>query len=276
MNPPDFNGKGRDGMQFEKVQRVVYQSNPLKQVICQLRFPTILKIEDERPIEFHGAIRAQFPYYAPVVEHMHNVSVSDNGGAYPDTLVSHSDTPNHTFESQDRCWKINLTSNFITLSTTCYTRWEDFRDRFLEPLKILENIYAPSFFNRIGLRYIDVIDRTALGLEGCGWAELLAGPVLGMLAINDGAGIKTIQSSQQSLLVLDEQRSMMIRTGLGTFDGQIDEVFVVDADTFIAQDTTICEVPALLDSLHEPVSRFFRWTITDKLHEAMRPKPLEG
>jgi len=43
--------------------RVIYASNPLVDVICQVRFPRILRIDSELPVAFQEAIRDQFPLF---------------------------------------------------------------------------------------------------------------------------------------------------------------------------------------------------------------------
>ena len=70
---------------------------------------------------------------------------------------------------------------------------------------------------------------------------------------------------------------MVIRTGLGLVDGIKDELFVIDTDTFSTGEAEPDEaLVARLDALHEPVSRYFRWAITDSLHNAMAPEKLEA
>ena len=44
-------------------ERCIYRSNPLIEVICQLRFPTILSISAREPADFQEGIRQHFPQY---------------------------------------------------------------------------------------------------------------------------------------------------------------------------------------------------------------------
>lgn len=268
-------GRG-ETMQFDPVKRCTYQINPLKEVICQVRYPALLRIGDGNPTIFHEKIRAEFPYYyEPKVEHHNFVESNDTESTYPDTRISHADTPNHEFLSKDRAWKVNLTTNFVSLSTLQYKNWEDFKGRFTSLLSALDEAYGPSFFNRIGLRYIDAIDREELGLGNKKWSDLLRNPVLGMLSIeDDDDGIKVSQNSQMSELALDESHYMTVRTGMGTLsegDGANRPVFVIDTDAYKVGDTETGRALLSLEQLHEPVSRYFRWAITDTLHEAMKP-----
>ncbi len=46
-----------DPTPFSESPRVVYGKNPLEVVICQLRFPAILKISSESPVDFQEALR---------------------------------------------------------------------------------------------------------------------------------------------------------------------------------------------------------------------------
>ena len=51
-------------MLFAPYERYQYARAPLLEVICQLRFPTILSIGAKEPAEFQEAIRKDFPQYA--------------------------------------------------------------------------------------------------------------------------------------------------------------------------------------------------------------------
>lgn len=51
-------------MLFSGHPRTLYRSAPTHEVICQLRFPTILSINNTEPADFQEAIRAEFPGYA--------------------------------------------------------------------------------------------------------------------------------------------------------------------------------------------------------------------
>ena len=50
-------------MDFPESPRVVYEQNPLDEVICQLRFPAVLRIDSESPVRFQEAVRNQYPLF---------------------------------------------------------------------------------------------------------------------------------------------------------------------------------------------------------------------
>ena len=87
---------------------------PLIEVICQLRFPAILRIDAQAPAQFQEAIRGDYPQFS---QWMENLPPRKEGGK----LVPQGTQPNYQFLAKDNQWKVNLTKNFISLSTNHYT-----------------------------------------------------------------------------------------------------------------------------------------------------------
>ncbi|MFM6395678.1 TIGR04255 family protein, partial [Planktothrix sp.] len=50
-------------MKLPDYERVIYQRTPLIEVLGQLRFPTILKINNQEPYEFQEKIRFDYPIF---------------------------------------------------------------------------------------------------------------------------------------------------------------------------------------------------------------------
>ena len=138
--------------------RQIFKRRQLLEVICQLRFPDILKIESTDPAEFQDRIRGEYPQYQKKVEQLPPQIV--NGKPVPQGTVN-----NYQFISEDSQWKVSLTKGFVALSTHGYLRWEEFAKRLDRALAALIQLYQPAYFTRVGLRYINAIDRAALGLE---------------------------------------------------------------------------------------------------------------
>ena len=263
-------------MLFEETERVIYAKSPLREVICQLRFPTDLSISAQPPVEFQKAIRSLFPNYSEIVEEERNIEVNASEGGISDAHFTQRKTPNFAFESEDRAWRVNLTSNFVAFSSTAYTTWEDFKERFDLPLNSFLATYKPPFFNRAGLRYLDVIDRHELALDGTPWAELLKPEILGMLSSPSIPEPSVRNTTQQTEFALDETTTMVVRSGLGSVGGDTNTCFIIDADTFRADDVAADgSIVEKLDLLHAPVSAFFRQSITSRLHDVMEPSSLE-
>lgn len=53
---------------FSDSERVHYAKAQLAEVVCQLRFPSILRIAAEEPADFQERIRATYPRYSRIVE----------------------------------------------------------------------------------------------------------------------------------------------------------------------------------------------------------------
>ncbi len=149
-------------MLFPEVKRIVYEKNVLEQVICQLRFPTILKIDTEVPSGFQELIRHKFPVYQQSNEG-DNVQLPDGISqlVLREFIESFPIRGNlrYQFLSGDRSWTVSLTREFVALSTGHYTCWEEFRKNMKLIAQALIDVYAPAFISRVGLRYQNVIDR---------------------------------------------------------------------------------------------------------------------
>ena len=141
-------------MLFSDRPRTHYQNAPVHEVICQLRFPTILSINTTEPADFQEEIRADFPQYARRQE-VAAPRVSGLGGPNP-KLEQQPPISNYNFLSADGRWKINLTKDFIALSTLSYPGWEEFARHLDKPLAAFIRLYQPAYFQRVGLRYMNI------------------------------------------------------------------------------------------------------------------------
>ena len=86
--------------------RQIFKRRQLLEVICQLRFPDILKIESTEPAEFQDRIRGEYPQYQKKVEQLPPQIV--NGKPVPQGTVN-----NYQFISEDGQWKVSLTKSFV-------------------------------------------------------------------------------------------------------------------------------------------------------------------
>jgi len=269
-------------MPFADVKRVIYKNNPLINVICQLRFPRILSINESLPAGFQDAIRVDYPLFNKSVEQEQHYAIDaaeDDTLSMPRLLQSER-MNNYRFSSSDGIWHVNLTSTFISLSTSRYERWEDFLRRFKEPLDALFSIYKPSFFERVGLRYVDAFKRSVLGLEGSDWSELVQPHALGFLS---NPQIRNDVRNHNYMAELDVGDGAMaqIKTAMGNigsiengqpvFDSELS--FIVDSDLYFLR-KEISELSNSLDYLHNVSTKLIRSLITEKLHQAMSPQEI--
>ena len=111
-------------MLFSDNARYSYAVSPLIEVICQLRFPTILSIGSTEPAQFQEMVRGEFPKYVARQEQQ-PLKITNPNSAQPQ-VERQAPITNYNFISADGLWKINLTKDFIALSTLRYTSWEEF------------------------------------------------------------------------------------------------------------------------------------------------------
>ena len=94
-------------MLFSGHPRTHYEKAPAHEVICQLRFPTILTINNVEPADFQEAIREEFPQYARRQD-VSAPKVTGLGGPNP-KVEQQPPVTNYNFLSADGQWKLNLT-----------------------------------------------------------------------------------------------------------------------------------------------------------------------
>lgn len=263
-------------MLYSDNPRVHYDKAQLAEVICQLRFPAILSIGAREPVDFQEAVRGMFPRYAAKEE---QPAAKITGLGTPGAKVEQPKTViNHNFVSADGRWKLNLTNGFISLSTVAYPGWESFGKQFDLPLAHFIRIYQPAFFERIGLRYVNIFSRKALDLEGEPWRDLIAAPYLGVLAEEDVDESATRKCSVDVELNLDSTCRAKIHAGPGMVKQNIPNApqdpevkFILDMDLFMLGQIDPRMAAGGLETLHGHSTPLFQGAVTDRLHGALEP-----
>jgi uncharacterized protein (TIGR04255 family) len=263
-------------MLFSDNARYSYASSPLIEVICQLRFPTILSIGSTEPAQFQEAVRADFPRYLAQQEQQPPRVVNPNTPQAK--LEPQPPITNYNFISTDGLWKINMTHNFIALSTLRYTTWEDFAQKLDKVLALFIQIYQPAFFERIGLRYVNAFSRKRLGLEGELWDDLINAPFIGVLSEPDVDEKLTGKCALDVEMSLGEKRRMKLHAGPGLLNGgkqDPEPKFILDGDfSVLDKQIPAAQIAQDLGGLHDYAVRLFNAAITKELHDAMGPTPL--
>lgn len=261
-------------MPFPEATRVLYKKNPLQQVICQLQFPPILKIDAQIPAEFQDRVRKEFPNYSEVIAE----PPSEIKGQIPSELFSKilkatSSNKNYAFSSENENWRVNLTRTFIAITATKYERWEHFKSKLDIPLKALIDVYAPIHFSRIGLRYIDIFNRSDLGFEAnTSWTELLKPDILGILGSTEVSDFVKASRCTYQIGLSDGESTVRLVAHLVEDDGEI--CYAIDSDFSNHKKMPIKDATGKLDYFNKRATRLIRWCITDRLHNSMEPQNL--
>ena len=252
-------------MRFESSQRVVYAKNPLVEVICQLRFQRILRIEAEPPAAFQESIRAAYPK----LRELHTLRIPDELAQLIGMDVGASSQRSFEFTDPTDTWKVSLTSGFVAVSTTAYVRWEEFSRKLTEVMDALGASYGLTSFTRIGLRYRDVLRRSTVGLLDVPWTDLLKPELLGELKLVDFAS--SVRESHRQIVLSLDYDDAAVRFAHGLMNDEQEQCYWIDADFARDHETERSDAGPILDKFNSESGRLFRWCITQRLHDAMGP-----
>ena len=262
-------------MIFPDVKRVIYGNNPLAEVVCQLRFQPILRIDTDVPVNFQERIQENYPNYSEETDLMFRIpSEAKLPVDIAGQTIKSMGIKNYSFSSDDGFWKVNLTRTFLSLSTKRYKKWEEFKAKLQQPFDALIEIYLPNSFSRVGLRYIDIIKRSEHGIKDVSWGELLQPYVSGILSIPEiSDSVTTFENVYKVSLGTDNDVVRIVMKFVK--DVESDETcFMIDSDFFFTGKIASDEIFKKLDYFNANASRLIRWTISSRLHAAMQPEDL--
>jgi uncharacterized protein (TIGR04255 family) len=257
---------------FPSSDRCVFLKAPLAQVICQVRFPPILAVEATLPSTFQDRVRGSLP----LLERVMPLALPRLPANLSHLFGPPTSAVQYQFLTEDRQATLQLASDSLTLSTAQYTRWESFSRQFREPLHALLEIYKPTFFVRVGLRYQNAIARSRYGFEDRRWSELLRPEILGELALPQfEASLDGVAQRQLKLRLPGSAATVVIHHGLGYVVSnntqQSEQSYVLDFDLAKEDKTETADAESTLDTFHHLAGNAFRWAISDTLRSAMEP-----
>lgn len=253
-------------MEFPEAERVIYSKNPLAEVACQIRYPRILALDERIPAEFQSKLGKSYPFVE--TREVVQFGIALNSDFTPSKRV------HYEFTTEDRAYTITLSSEHISIATRKYERWETFSYHINSALEALTQSYSVPLFTRVGLRYVDIISRSRLGLEHARWGNLIRTSALGLLSEDEMPISSVAELSLATLVSLDGGGKATIRTGLGKTEDTSDEtVFIVDSDFF--EENALkgaADAIAVCTRFNRSAGRAFRWIIRDELHNALGPQ----
>ena len=145
-----------------------------------------------------------------------------------------------------------------------------------KPLAAFIQLYKPAYFQRVGLRYLNIVSRTTLDLEDVSWRELFTPAYLGPMAEADLAEDRVVNCACDTQFKLDSSCTAKIHAGIGRLKTNIPNApqdpevkFIFDMDLSMGGNPACGLAAAALETLHGPSSRVFEGAITDRLRDAM-------
>jgi uncharacterized protein (TIGR04255 family) len=259
-------------MKIPKYEWVQFTKSPLKLVVGQVRFTTLLRFEERSFIAaFQQSIRNDYPKISrepSVTLQILPTGISQSAGEGLWRL-----------SSRDNLWSIVLGESSLTLESRKYSSMKDFKRRFGRILKAAKDTLEISDRLRLGLRYINEF-RYPDAKDLADWRELFNSEFVGFDASSllDGHVVQMLQDIQ----LHRSDGTLAIRHGLlnGFAVAPLPQqqpdsgrFYYLDLDY---SDMTECEldIQATLDQMQEynnTMYDFFRWTLGETLYQRLEP-----
>ncbi len=234
----------------------VYPRNPLIAVIVDLRFSPILKIAKGVP-EFQDAVRSTFSEFQEESSRFVNLQ--------PLGAIEIREEKIFSF-LRDKT-KLSLSTGSLTLETRGHHDREELIRDFSVGLEALNQTYSPVHALRLGLRYINLVDKKQLDLDdSVSWNSLINEPfVREPTGIGGADALFNIEVTSPA----DSKGNLTLRYGLLPEPASKRTVFRLDLDRYIERDFTVSEIPKLLLSFSDDIFFTFKSFAGEALIEWM-------
>jgi uncharacterized protein (TIGR04255 family) len=253
---------------FPYQQDVQLENSPLIEVICQVRFPVILRIATEEPSEFQEQIRSEFP----LVELEHGVLFRIPGPGAKGSPAAEPQSRVYRFRTADGQTAISLAPDFYALSTTHYTNWAAFARQLRLTHAAVQQVYRPTYATRLGLRYVNRLTPDNTGCATVAEMFELLRPELAQQSRSD-AWSDPIEMRNR-LVLTDGTAKLALSTGYGEEEGK--PFFLLDFDYFEDGNLELASLIERSTHYNEILYHAFRWCIRDEKLQVFRPRAKES
>jgi uncharacterized protein (TIGR04255 family) len=250
-------------------EREILEGNRLKVVVAQVKFPPVHAFSTAEGVApFQSAIRDDYPISEDRTRQI-TVRVSPAG------VESSGDQPGPwRFLSDGGTWIVGLSPDSLSLETTRYHDYEEFRRRAETLLQIARRLVRPARLDRFGFRFLNELALPEVRAIA-DWRGFLADDLLG-LAVSGDLTDRVTFALQQVNLELDEGK-IILKHGFGP--GQPAEgtearpVYLIDIDVFDDRPRPFDEASILgrMDLFNSWAWNLFRANVSDDLIAQLRP-----
>lgn len=221
-----------------------YRRNFIRQVVCEFRFPTLLDLGTEKPpASLVKALRKDYPVLDTASEVRFSI-----GSSAPDSRQA------HVFRSVKGDWAVSLKDDAIALESKNYPGFDVFRERAKQVVEAAAGVIDSDFFTRIGIRYINVVDK---GDPMAGWINpALVAPLSSkaFAGVNEYSGKLQLLADDGGCLL---QHALAVTTRK---DGGIHLEYTIDIDCY-RNETVVVEALDVVDKLHAQGFDIFDWAL---------------
>jgi len=241
---------------------------PLVYAICELRFPTILKMEGFIP-DIQERLRKQYELFNK--EELRGIQIMPSGPTLTQTEIR------WRFDRRDKRCGYIVTQDRLVFHTTAYEHFELFLQEVTNGMEHVSAVASINLVQRMGLRYVDYI----VPAPGRSLNEYVRDSLLGFEPALDGlkAGqstqfhrFKTSNGRLQLRLARGKHKTVLPNDlmPMGLKVGRepvLDrDSLILDTDHFVEGQESRVDQPEIeghLRALKEPIARIFRDAVTD-------------
>lgn len=242
-------------LHFPEVEEIPLPRSPIAEVICQIRFPLVLRILTEQPVDFQKIFRSEFPHLE--VQHGLALQFDPLSGSAP---MVQNEPRVYQFKTRDKQTSISLAPDFFAVTTTKYQSWNSFVRVLRLATKAVIQVYEIDSIARIGLRYINHLTKANTSSEETIDVLDVLRPEL--TALWRGVpGQEPLQAVNHLLLEASEEGRLALRLGYR----QDEPICVLDLDCYIESDSLLlADAEGYCEQFHNLIYSAFRWCIRDE------------
>ena len=243
-------------IQFPEVEEVRLDRPPLDEVVCQVRFPSILRIAQEEPAAFQDLIRKRFPGF----EKQHSFQLKLSMPGNPADASAEVRPITYLFTDGQGQNQAVLSPSFYAVSIKRYGGWQVFlKDLELVHSAVME-VYEPAYATRVGLRYINRMTPENTGTTTR--KELIELVRAELTSTLRGQIWENVEGTLGLANFVAPPAQLNLRYGLDTDDSTWS--FLLDLDYFEEGQIDLAEALARCEQYHETIYRAFRWMVNDE------------
>lgn len=241
----------------------IFNRNPLVAVSIEIKFHPILKIGSGQAIpDFQDKIRSSFPDYKEGKVQVVNLGVDGNP-------VKVREEKQFVFIHNESQTQLTLTATSMLLVCHSHIKGEETSSKFEHALKVLLMVCGEINPIRLGVRYINQIQKNKISEEigkNVEWEDLIKNDFLNMPAnIADLSNTSYLMELNSSL----EQGGITLRYGLLKESPEDELMFRFDVDRYLAETFDIADARNLINGFIYDIYCLFTEMRNDALEEWM-------
>lgn len=242
-------------------KKKVYNRNPLENVVFQLRFHPILKIEDKIP-DFQECIRDEYPIYQ--IKKQKTLMFDPVGN-----IEGERQENRFQFLKEDKNSLITIGTVSLSIDELNHKSSKDLLKNAELALNSLVKVYSPIKTVRLGLRYINSIDKDVISKDinkALDWDDLISEPFINIpKKIVDLTNTRFYNEITSDL----KKGSLTLRNGLLLDPNSKKLMFKIDIDRYFEYSYPIEETIKLLKTFSDDIYDLFSNSIKNSMEDWM-------